>query len=332
MRRLTRISIWIVAAILVLIGGVYLAFQVSPWPSALLIRQAFDKSGTQTNAALAPLVGPGVSARLAVRYAADDSDALMDVFAPTDAIGAPRPAIVWIHGGAFLAGSRADLTNYLKIVAAKGYVAFAVDYTLAPEAKFPTPLRQVDAALGYVVANASAFGVDPQRIFLAGDSAGAQLAAQLALVVTDTAYGRTIGIAPSIGRERLRGVLLYCGPLDPTELNYQGAFAGFMRTVLWSYIGTRDPADPRVGAMAVTPHLVSNYPPVFISVGNADPLAPQSVTFAATARQRGVKVDDLFFPADYKPALQHEYQFLLDREAGRLALQRSLDFLAAASR
>jgi len=81
--------------------------------------------------------------------------------------------------------------------------------------------------------------------------------------------------------------------------------------------------------MSLHTHVTATYPPAFISVGNADPLAPQSAMFADAMRAQGVAVDPLFFPDDYTPALPHEYQFFLSTDAARLALDRSLAFLAA---
>jgi acetyl esterase len=93
--------------------------------------------------------------------------------------------------------------------------------------------------------------------------------------------------------------------------------------------GGADPRDARVAQMSVTPHVTAAYPPVFISVGNADPLAPQSVALAGALRARRVEVDALFFPHDYDPPLGHEYQLLLSTDAGRLAFDRAVEFLMA---
>lgn len=204
-----------------------------------------------------------------------------------------------------------------------------IDYSLAPSARFPRPVRQTNAALAHVIANAKRFNIDPERIFLAGDSAGAQIAAQAALIVSDASYARRMGIDAGMARAWLRGVVLFCGPYDPTAMNFEGPFANFMRTVIWSYVGTPDPHDPLVAQMSVTPHVTAAYPPVFISVGNADPLAPQSVALAEALRAQGVEVDALFFPNDHHPPLDHEYQLLLSSDAGRLALERSVAFLTA---
>lgn len=314
-------------AIVVVAVGVFAAFKLSPWPSVWLIRHSFDAGAQQAIQSVAPQLPTGVSVQKGLAYAPGD-DTRFDVFAPSDAQG-PLPTVVWVHGGGFVAGSRADLSGYLQVLAARGFVTVAIDYTLAPEARFPTPVQQTNAALAYLVANAQRFHIDPRRIFLAGDSAGAQIAAQATLAISEPDYARRLGVRPGLARASLRGVVLFCGPYDPQTLNFEGPFGDFMRTVIWSYIGTRDPRDPRVAQMAVAPHVTSTYPPTFISVGNADPLAPQSLALADALRAQGIEVDALFFPKDHQPALAHEYQLLLSTAAGRASFERMVGFLQA---
>ncbi len=325
---LRRIVLALVGVVAIAAVALYGAFQLSPWPSVLLIRYAFAKGGADSAASVVHLVPNNVAVRKDLSYAPDDRNARFDVFAPAGAT-APLPAIVWIHGGGFVAGSRSELSNYLQILAGRGFVTVAIDYTLAPEARFPTPVRQTNAALAYIVANAAQFNIDPERIILAGDSAGAQIAAQTALVISDPDYARQIGTESGLKRSSLRGLILFCGPYDPALMRFDGPFADFTRTVLWSYIGTPNPHDARVAQLAVTPHVTAALPPVFISVGNADPLAPQSIALAEALRHKGVIVDSLFFPADHRPKLGHEYQRLLATDAGRLSFERMVTFVAA---
>ncbi len=316
------------AAIIVIIAGAYAAFQLSPWPSVWLIRNSIDERAAAASASVIGLVPTNISAKRGLNYAPGDRDALLDVYAPAESPGL-LPAVVWVHGGGFISGSRSDLSGYLQILAAHGFVTIGVDYTTAPEARFPTPVRQTNEALAYVSANAERFKIDPGRIFLAGDSAGAQIVAQSALVITDPEYARRLNIDPGLSRNALRGVLLFCGPYEPSTMNFDGPLGRFMRTVIWSYVGTRDPRDGRVAQISVEPHITSGYPPAFISAGNADPLAPQSVALADALRAKGIEVDALFFSEDHQPPLDHEYQFLLSTQAGQLALDRSVAFLKA---
>jgi acetyl esterase/lipase len=206
----------IVIGTLVAVGlGAYLSFQLSPWPMVWLVRHSFDKGAKDAAASVVPRLPQGISSQRGLSYALGSSDTGFDVFAPATA-QSPLPAVLWVHGGGFIAGSRADLSGYLQVLAARGYVTVAIDYSVAPEAAFPTPVRQTNLALSHVIANAKHFNIDPERIFLAGDSAGAQIVAQTALVISDASYAQQMGIVPGLARGSLRGLILYCGPYDPT--------------------------------------------------------------------------------------------------------------------
>jgi hypothetical protein len=112
-------------------------------------------------ASLEKHVPPALSAQLNERYDPADPDALLDVFYPSAIADKPLPTIVWVHGGGWISGSKDDIANYGKVLAGKGYTVVGVDYSLAPGKTFPTPIRQVNAALGYVVKNAERLRVDP---------------------------------------------------------------------------------------------------------------------------------------------------------------------------
>lgn len=150
---LKKLVLFVIGAVIIIGAGAYAAFQLSPWPSVLLIRYSFDKGGAEAAASIAPLVPKGISAQRGLSYASDDRDGLFDVFAPAHA-QKPLPAVVWVHGGGFVAGTRSDLSGYLQILAARGYATFAIDYSLAASAQFPTRVRQINAALAHIVANA----------------------------------------------------------------------------------------------------------------------------------------------------------------------------------
>jgi acetyl esterase len=79
--------------------------------------------------------------------------------------------------------------------------------------------------------------------------------------------------------------------------------------------------------MSVMPHLTGDFPSSFISAGNADPLAPQSIALATALEGKGTQVRTLFFPADHVPPLGHEYQFDLSGAAGQSALMHAVEWL-----
>lgn len=308
---------------------VFALSRVTPWPSALLIRAAFTMGGRAMSRALEPHVPANVVERLDERYDAADGDAFLDVFLP--APGTPRvsPTVVWIHGGAYIAGDKDEIANYMRVLAGRGVPVVSVEYSLAPGARYPKPLRQVNTALGFLAANATRLDLDVSPLVLAGDSAGAHLAAQLAVITTSPQYAAQVGVEPSLASDKLAGLVLFCGPYDLALMSFEGPAGWFLDTVVWSYLGGHGADAPRGDEFSVLRHVTAAFPPLFISAGNGDPLERHSHALAERARALGVQIDRLFFDADHEPALPHEYQFDLDSEAGREALERALAFLAA---
>ena len=94
----------------------------------------------------------------------------------------PRPCLIYIHGGGWVAGSTYTVENPCKLIAELAdAVVFNIDYSLAPEAKYPAAVEELWAALKHVYKNAETYGIDPNKIMVAGDSAGGNLTAVLAL-------------------------------------------------------------------------------------------------------------------------------------------------------
>lgn len=303
------------------------AFLLSPWPSVYVIRTIFDKGAAEASEKLARHV-PATVRTDTFAYDPSDKDAVLDIHRPAKV--SPRsPLIVWIHGGGFVSGRRGDITNYAKILAGQGFTVVNVDYSIAPEATYPTPVRQVSKALEFLTAESARLGIDTSRIVLAGDSAGAQIAAQTAAVSTNADYARKVGISPGVQPSQIVGTLLHCGVYDVTRMGGGGGILGwFVKSTTWAYSGKRNWRDAKgFETMSIAPNVTSKFPPTFISAGNADPLGPQSVAMADALQAKGVEVERLFFPKHYEPPLGHEYQFDLDTEAGKLALARSTAWL-----
>ncbi|WP_163313982.1 alpha/beta hydrolase, partial [Klebsiella aerogenes] len=82
----------------------------------------------------------------------------------------------------------------------------------------PTPIRQANRALAFLSAQASQLKINANKMVLAGDSAGAQIAAQTAALVTNERYAQALRISPEPMANQIAGVLLYCGVYDITQM------------------------------------------------------------------------------------------------------------------
>lgn len=152
----------------------------------LSIEQAITAGGhTVDGRAMAQLYGPlqehapytGVTVTRGVKYGALDQQAA-DVFAPSRAARAPRPILIFVHGGGFTGGARSqpDSPFYDNVgvwAARHGYIGITIDYRLAPAATWPAAAEDVAAAVRWVHDHAASYGGDPRQIFLMGHSAGA---------------------------------------------------------------------------------------------------------------------------------------------------------------
>lgn len=332
--RRRTLAVLIVAFVATLIG---VAVSGSPWPSALLIRSLFERDAAATVTEMEQYVpADGVDERLDVA-AGDDAvgdGTGFDVFTDASATG-PLPTVVWVHGGAWISGDKRNVAPYLRILASRGYTTIGLQYTIAPEATYPTAVVQLNDTLAYIVEHADDLGVDPDRIVLAGDSAGAQLASQLAVLTTNPKYAHLIGIRPALDADQLAATVLNCGVYDlrmMAELNGIG-YWGF-QVALWAYTGTKDWSSSYAGTtMSTIDFVTEDFPPTYISGGNGDALTwIQSVPMSDALSDAGVETTELFFAADHEPKLPHEYQFHLDSADAQDALDATLEFLDAHTR
>lgn len=314
--RLAKFLITVGIALAVLIG----AFVVSPWPSALVVRALFERGGKATAAEMQKQVPSNVAGITDEPYGSGD-DEILDVWFPAGTQD-QRTTVLWVHGGGWIAGDKSDVTPYLKILAARGFTVIGINYSIAPGAKYPTPVRQTNMALTHVLSQAERYHVDPKKIVLAGDSAGSQIAGQVAIAATVPAYARKLGLSPAT--TQLAGMVLNCGAYDPGKLTTasSGIIGFFVRKVVDSYFDADD-----LSAASVTKNATTEFPPTWISGGNDDPLTPQGRAFVERLDELGVPVQSLFFPADYRPKLKHEYQFDLKTAAAQQALGETIAFL-----
>jgi len=188
-------------------------------------------------------------------------------------------------------------------------------------------------AHAYINENSQRFHADMDNVFLAGDSAGSQLSAQLATIVTNPEYAKQMNMQPSLKSAQLKGVILNCGIYKMDGLTQPDPtlpkIVGWGNDVsVWALTGTRDFSDPVIKQMSPQYHVTEDFPPTFITGGNADPLTDaQSKPFAEKLQSMNVDVTTLFYAKDHQPALAHEYQFDLGNSDGRKALTQIMDFV-----
>jgi acetyl esterase len=220
-------------------------------------------------------------------------DVTVRVYRPVGAT-APRPAVLWLHGGGFCVGGiETEHVGAAKTAKSLGVVVVSVEYRLAPEHPFPAAIEDCYAALQWVHAHTAELFVDPARVALVGQSAGGGLAAGLALLARDRG-------GPSICFQ-----LLSIPELDD-RLETE-SMKTFVDTPLWNrpnavlswlhYLGGATEVSPYAAPARATD--LRGLPPAYISAMEFDPLRDEGILYALALLRAGVSVELHSFPGTF---------------------------------
>ena len=239
---------------------------------------------------------------------------------------ADRPVLVWVHGGGYVGGDKKAPEAWARTIAARLGVAVAsIDYCLAPEQHYPVPVIQLGEALRFLSDNAARFGLDPTRVFLAGDSAGAQITSQFAALVSSPTLQKTMNLFPSLRKEDLRGLLLCCG-LYNMDTALRTHFPA-LRTFMWAYTNEKKLSKfARKDELSTVKNITPDYCDVYLTCGNADPFIKQALELHKVLEGTGVPCE-AYFPTSKSKKMGHEYQFLIGTQEADLALDKAVHFI-----
>ena len=213
-----------------------------------------------------------------------DHDIPLRIYTPCDARGDLLPCIIYFHGGTGVFCNLATHDGLCRLLAnSSGCRVIAVDYRLAPEHPFPAGLDDCTLATSWIADHHRSLRIDPERISVAGDSAGGTIAAVICQLAQQS--------GPRIALQ-----VLLCPVTDlAIESGSRLAFAeGYFieRTTLqWAkaiYCAGADPFDPRISPLRASSH--ANLPPAHIHTAEFDPMRDEGEAYARALEESGVPV------------------------------------------
>ena len=219
---------------------------------------------------------PAARAGSGIAYGPDPRQTL-DVYTPKGG-AAGAPVLVFFYGGGWNSGRRQDYAFVGQALASRGFLTVVPDYRLVPQVRYPDFLKDCAAAVAWAHLHAAAFGGDPDRIVLAGHSAGAYNAIMLAL---DTHYLRDAGVDPRL----IRAAAGLSGPYDFLPFRVDSTIATF-----------GDAPDP--AATQPINHVTPAAPPIFLGHGDKDTLVypKNTTTLGAALAKAGDTVEVKIYP------------------------------------
>jgi acetyl esterase len=264
----------------------------------------------------------------------------LDVYVPDRGVK-PLPVVMYVHGGGFAMLSKETHRVMAFAIASKGYLTFNVNYRLGPRHLYPAPLEDVATALLWVREHCADYGGDPERIVIAGESAGGNLVTTLAFM---SSFARPEPFARTLYEARvpLRGVIATYPILDLTDIPRMAKhprMPGWARTLTvdagLSYLGAHyaevAPKAPLASPLLLLEAAASGHgprpnrplPPFFISCGTRDILLPHSKRLDAALEQLGVDHELQVAPGEI-----HGYDAMVWRPAAKAKWKAAHRFLA----
>ena len=192
--------------------------------------------------------------------AGDPVSQTMDVYFP-DA-GGPWPALVYVHGGAWMHGDKAEAAMFARTMTAQGYVVVSVNYRLYPTGRYPAMIEDVKCAIRSMRAHAGEYNLDPNRIGAIGVSAGGHLVSLIG--TSDPSAGFDVGEYLDQS-SRVQAVIAMAPVMDLTR-SFPHADIEAMRRVGFG-------EDNIVQASPIT-HVTPDDPPFLLIHGDRDELVP----------------------------------------------------------
>jgi len=262
-------------------------------PDAVKMSDMTPDEARASYLALAGLFGPGenVGAVADRTVPGPEGEIPVRVYTPSDVDG-PAPVVVFYHGGGWVIGDLDSHDRECRAICNRARcIVVSVHYRLAPEAPFPAAFDDAVAALDWVGANAAAVGGDPARIAVAGDSAGGNLSAAVAVHARDHGGPKLcfqLLIYPAVdlaGGEAAHPSLLE---------NREGPFLT-LETMRWfqaQFVGPAPSAstleNPQLSPLLAESH--ENLPPAHIVTAELDPLRDEGRAYAKVLEAAGVPV------------------------------------------
>ncbi|MEP4380755.1 MAG: alpha/beta hydrolase [Alphaproteobacteria bacterium] len=243
---------------------------------------------------------------------AGGDDMTMRVYWPDVVQTELAPAIMFFHGGGHVIGSLNSHDQVARnLCADTGYLVVSVDYRMGPEHKFPAAPEDCYAATKWVAENTRQLGVDPERIAVAGDSAGANLAAVVAMMAREKG-------GPDIAYQLLvYPVADYAFDTPSYETYAEGAGILTAAGMHWfrdHYLnGPEDHLDWRAAPLRAEDF--SGLPPALVVTAECDVLHDEGVAFAEALAAAGVAVEH----RDYPGMMHGFYSFAPFVDDGRAA-------------
>ncbi len=223
----------------------------------------------------------------------------LDIYRPQKT-NTPLPTIIIVHGGGYIFGHKEDYQYYGMALCRRGFTVVNFNYRLAPKHKFPAPLEDMNHVMQWILKNAANYHIDLDKLFVVGDSAGAQIASQYLTLLTNPEYNQYFSF--SIPKIEIKAVALNCGMYDLKHLHKTLKIKGVLNAYLPKQ---KDYDNPMFDVLG---HINSSFPKTFVMSASHDYLKDHAKPFYTLLKENGVEATCKIYENHDASPLKHDFQ------------------------
>lgn len=276
-----------------------------------------------------------------IQYSDRYANGYFDLYSASDDFSEAKPVFVYLHGGYWVYSDKVnedpnaeEVNEYYKMfnrLIDEGFQVISVNYALAPEYSYPTPIHQMEDLAVFLKEHGAEYGIDASQIVFAGGGSGAQIAAQFVITQTDEAYAEELQIDQVLSKDDIKAVYLGTALLDPSKVTDSDVFFVdyFLYQLTRSYfsVGSME-KDARTAQANIITHVTEDFPATYITDGNYMTYYSQAKKLATKFDELGVEYEMLdFSDEEYEDKLIMQGYDILPGEYAELNLEQMTAFL-----
>lgn len=254
-----------------------------------------------------------------ISYGPFGEENLLDVYRPDNKEGEKLPVLINVHGGGFFYGDKELYRFYALDMARFGFAVVNINYRLAPESHFPAPLEDINAVMNWIEMHSEDYLFDLDRIFMMGDSAGAQLTSHYAAINSNPEYAKQFSFIPN--KLKIRKIATACGMYNIVPGMKKFSERRFYKDYLGDMFNPKNPIFDVMGA------ITQDYPETFAFSAPNDFLFKECEPFVTLINSRGGKATSKIYGTKEQKEVCHVFHLNFSLPIGTEARKDEAEFL-----
>ncbi|GFI24327.1 acetyl esterase [Lachnospiraceae bacterium] len=247
---------------------------------------------------------------------------LLDIYHKKD-VTAPQKTIIDIHGGGWTYGDKDIYQYYCMDLAQRGFTVVNFSYRLSPENPFPAALEDINTVFTWVAENADTYSIDLDKICVAGDSAGAQLASQYLTLLCSDDYRKLFAMQVPFDKITVKAVALNCGCYDMKSFIEKGEEDPFF---IYIEKALSEDKERTLEQINVIKYINKDFPPTYLMTSEYDFLKEDAKPMYELLKQKGISCVYKLYGKEGDNYMGHVFHLNLRLEEARMCNDEECSF------